>query len=194
VDDKDASRHEIEPRRCAACAAPLCERQVVISRVLAGGQARRCLTCLGESLGAAPEQLCELVGNYLVRRDCYRKEWRNAAPCENDGQAPCCPSRLENAPAPPAWYRAELFERSPLDDLPEPDLRVDAEEAGCGDLMVLLMRSVRKLQPGQVLELTARDPGAEADIPSWCRLTGHPLLAGPAGPEEATYYIRRKDG
>jgi tRNA 2-thiouridine synthesizing protein A len=132
--------------------------------------------------------LCELVGNYLVRRECYRKDWLNAAPCACDGQAPCCPSRLEHSDHPPAWYSPELFTRT-AEELPEPDLTVDAEEAGCGDLMVLLMRSIRKLEPGQVLALTARDPGAEADIPSWCRLTGHPLLAGPEG---ATYYIQRK--
>lgn len=177
---------------CGICGAALCGRQQVISRVLGGKQTLRCLTCLGESLGSTPEQLCELVGNYLVRRDCYRRDWRAAEVCDADGQAACCPSRLECSATPPSWYRTELFERTPEDDLPVPDLRVDAEAAGCGDLMVLLMRSIRKLQPGQVLELVARDPGAEADIPSWCRLTGHPLLAGPAGAEEDTYYIQRK--
>ena len=73
-----------------------------------------------------------------------------------------------------------------------PDLEVDAEESGCGDLMVLLMRSIRKVPPGGVLRLIARDPGAGADIPSWCRLTGHELLAEPASDEEADYIIRRK--
>lgn len=184
---------ELEPQeRCAICGAAICGRQQVISRILGGKQTVRCLRCLSEGLESTPEQLCELVGNYLVRRDCYRRDWRAAAACDQDGQAACCPSRLECSSTPPDWYRAELFERTAEDDLPVPDLRVDAEAAGCGDLMVLLMRSIRKLEPGQVLELVARDPGAEADIPSWCRLTGNPLLAGPLGPEEDTYYIQRK--
>jgi TusA-related sulfurtransferase len=178
--------------RCSGCGASICDRQQVISRVLGGRQTVRCLECLGQALGSTPEQLCELVGHYLVRRDCYRRDWRAAAACGDDGQAACCPSRLERSPTPPDWYRTELFERTAEDDLPVPDLRVDAEAAGCGDLMVLLMRSIRKLEPGQVLELVAQDPGAEADIPSWCRLTGNPLLAGPLGPEEDTYYIQKK--
>ena len=177
---------------CAECGSWICDRQRVISSVLGGKHVARCLNCLGAHLAAPPEQLCELVGAYLVRRDCYRKDWRRARPCDQDGQSPCCPSRLEYAPQPPTWYRAELFERTEVDDLPDPDLTVDAEESGCGDLMVLLLRSMRRLDPGQVLELTARDPGAEADIPSWCRLTGHTLLAGPTGPDDATYYIRKK--
>lgn len=79
-----------------------------------------------------------------------------------------------------------------VEERARPDLCVDAEESGCGDLIVLLMRSVRKIRPGEVLELIARDPGASADIPSWCRLTGHTLLAGPFG-EAPTYQIRRKE-
>ena len=48
---------------------------------------------------------------------------------------------------------AALF-TMPADNLPEPDLEVDAEESGCGDLMVLLLRSIRKVPPGGVLRLT----------------------------------------
>lgn len=184
---------EREAATCGTCSRPVCGRQLVISKILGGKESRLCLDCLGRSLDSPPDRLCELVGNYLVRRDCYRRDWRRAAVCDCDGQAPCCPSRLEHAPQPPTWFRAELFARTALDDLPDPDLTVDAEEAGCGDLMVLLMRSIRKLSPGQVLRLIARDPGAEADVPSWCRLTGHPLLAGPTGEEDADYYIRRKE-
>lgn len=163
----------------------------MISRVLGNPEALRCLDCLSVDLGSPPEQLCVLVGRYLVHRECYRQEWIAARPCAADGQAPCCPSRLENSEKPPPWYRVELF--TPPRETPEPDAVVDAEESGCGDLMVLLMRSIRRLAPGEVLELIARDPGAEADIPAWCRLTGHSLLAGPTGPDNASYFIRRKE-
>ena len=179
--------------RCS-CGAVFCGRQQVIGRILAPADAERCLDCLAASLGSTPEQLCQLVGRYLSGRQCYRDDWRAAATCDDDGRAPCCPSRLEHSATPPAWCRAELFgSRGDEVELPAPDLVVDAEEAGCGDLMVLLMRSIRTLAPGAVLQLTARDPGATADIPSWCRLTGHSLLAGPVDPDAATYYIRRKE-
>jgi tRNA 2-thiouridine synthesizing protein A len=182
-----------ESEHCERCGAPVCGRQRVISEILGGKGNRLCLRCLGESLSAEPEQLCALVGKYLARRECYRNDWQAARVCDEDGRMPCCPSRLENSAEPPSWYQPELFRPASAAALPEAELRVDAEEAGCGDLMVLLMRSIRKLKPGEVLALTARDPGAEADIPSWCRLTGHTLLAGPAEPEAATYYIRRKE-
>lgn len=180
-----------DAERCAGCGKLVCGRQQVISRILGGKSGTRCLECLGAALDASPEQLCQLVGGYLARRECYRKDWLRAPVCEEDGQAPCCPSRLENAPEAPSWYNRELF-TMPTADLPEPDLEVDAEESGCGDLMVLLMRSIRKVPPGGVLRLTARDPGAGADIPSWCRMTGHELLAEPSGEDEADYTIRRK--
>jgi tRNA 2-thiouridine synthesizing protein A len=179
--------------RCNGCGAEICGRQQVISRILGGKDRVSCLECLGTALGASPEQLCDLVGKYLAGRQCYRDDWRAASVCDSDGQAACCPSRLEQSPVPPAWCRTQPSEDDEPDaELPTPDLVVDAEEAGCGDLMVLLMRSIRKLDAGDVLRFTARDPGAAADIPSWCRLTGHPLLAGPVDPEGATYYIRRK--
>jgi tRNA 2-thiouridine synthesizing protein A len=45
------------------------------------------------------------------------------------------------------------------------------------------------LPPGQVLRLVALDAGAPADLPAWCRLTGHRLLSA----EHPVYLIRRKE-
>jgi tRNA 2-thiouridine synthesizing protein A len=44
------------------------------------------------------------------------------------------------------------------------------------------------MSEGQVLRLIARDPGAPADIPAWCRMTGHTLLRE----EHPVYYIKRE--
>jgi tRNA 2-thiouridine synthesizing protein A len=43
------------------------------------------------------------------------------------------------------------------------------------------------MAPGHVLHLVARDPGAPADIPAWCRMTGNTLLRD----EHPVYYIKR---
>jgi tRNA 2-thiouridine synthesizing protein A len=51
----------------------------------------------------------------------------------------------------------------------------DAGDLGCGELVMDLMLRMRKLESGQVLRLTATDPGAHSDIPAWCRMTGHIL-------------------
>ena len=48
---------------------------------------------------------------------------------------------------------------------------------GCGELLIELAVRMKQLAPGQVFELTALDPGAVEDIPSWCRLTGHALVS-----------------
>ena len=46
------------------------------------------------------------------------------------------------------------------------------------------------LSPGECFRLTARDPGAPEDLPSWCRMTGHRLVQA----NHPQYLIeRRKD-
>jgi tRNA 2-thiouridine synthesizing protein A len=69
------------------------------------------------------------------------------------------------------------------------DAEWDAGELGCGELVVELRARMLALPPGCVLRLIALDAGASADIPAWCRLTGHALLdhAPPV------YLIRRKE-
>ncbi len=54
---------------------------------------------------------------------------------------------------------------------------LDAGSRGCGELVVELKLRMRALAPGELLKLTARDPGAPEDLPAWCRLTGHVLRA-----------------
>jgi tRNA 2-thiouridine synthesizing protein A len=65
----------------------------------------------------------------------------------------------------------------------------DAGDMACGDLVLELRERVRRLQPGQVLRLVAKDPGAPADLPAWCRLTGHQLVVM----VHPVYLIRRKE-
>jgi tRNA 2-thiouridine synthesizing protein A len=68
-----------------------------------------------------------------------------------------------------------------------PDDEWDAGDLGCGELVLELRMRMARLAPGQVLRLIARDPGAPADLPAWCRLTGHTLVSG----EHPVYVIRR---
>jgi len=68
----------------------------------------------------------------------------------------------------------------------------DAAEAGCGELAMALMKAVMAIEPGQLLEFRAGDSGAAEDIPAWCRVTGHSLVAGPAGDQGKSYFIRKK--
>lgn len=69
------------------------------------------------------------------------------------------------------------------------DVEWDAGDMGCGDLVLELRGRVEALVAGRVLRLTARDPGAPADIPAWCRMTGHALVSA----QHPIYLIRRKE-
>ena len=66
--------------------------------------------------------------------------------------------------------------------------RWDAGEIGCGRLAFELRRHVNEVEPGESLEVLTQDPGAPVDIPAWCRMTGHTLVAA----EPPRFVIRRK--
>jgi tRNA 2-thiouridine synthesizing protein A len=68
--------------------------------------------------------------------------------------------------------------------------RWDAGDMGCGRLVFQLSRRVNEMNPGETLEVVARDPGARTDLPAWCRMTGHTLVAS----DHPRYVIQRKAG
>ena len=70
------------------------------------------------------------------------------------------------------------------------DAEWDAGNVACGDLLVQLRLRMQDMPGGHVLRLVALDPGAREDLPAWCRLTGHALLAA----DHPVYLIRRKEG
>jgi tRNA 2-thiouridine synthesizing protein A len=70
-----------------------------------------------------------------------------------------------------------------------PDREWDAGDMGCGELVLELRMRLKPMRAGQLLKLTARDPGAPEDLPAWCRLTGHQLTYA----DHPIYLIRRKE-
>lgn len=69
------------------------------------------------------------------------------------------------------------------------DLEWNAGELSCGDL-VLELRARARQAPGKVIKVIALDAGAPADLPAWCAMTGHALLA--QQPDQHAYWIRAK--
>ena len=69
------------------------------------------------------------------------------------------------------------------------DQEWNAGELGCGDLVLELRRRVREA-PGQVFKVIALDLGAPEDIPAWCGMTGHELIAQDL--DAHAYFIRAK--
>ncbi len=50
------------------------------------------------------------------------------------------------------------------------------------------------LAPGDVLEVLCTDPGALQDIPAWCRVHGHELLAAAQADDDIRITIRIRGG
>lgn len=79
-----------------------------------------------------------------------------------------------------------LFERTRV----KHDLEWNAGEMSCGDLVLELRRRVRE-SPGRVIKVLAFDAGAPADLPAWCRMTGHALLLHDE--QQHAFWIQAKD-
>jgi len=70
----------------------------------------------------------------------------------------------------------------------EHDQTWNAGAMGCGELVLELRFLLQAMSSGAVLRLTATDPGAPEDLPAWCRMTGHELIAA----EHPNYWIRKR--
>jgi tRNA 2-thiouridine synthesizing protein A len=62
-----------------------------------------------------------------------------------------------------------------------PHRTLDAPGMACIDLTPLIAKTMRDLQPGEVLEVHTDDPAARVGVPAWCRLTRNRLVQTSAG-------------
>ncbi len=71
-----------------------------------------------------------------------------------------------------------------------------AEGTACALLTPAIKRRLREMSPGQVLEVRVDDPQARGDVESWCRLSGHELLAVISDQAQGAlrFYLRKKSG
>jgi uncharacterized OsmC-like protein/TusA-related sulfurtransferase len=80
------------------------------------------------------------------------------------------------------------------DDPPVPTASCDGGDLDCGSGLLLVIRSaMQPLAPGAVLEVKSREGSVREDLPAWCRLVGHALVAerdGDAGYRH--YFVRKK--
>jgi tRNA 2-thiouridine synthesizing protein A len=54
--------------------------------------------------------------------------------------------------------------------------RLDVTGLFCPLPILLAAREMRKLQPGDLLEVLGDDPGIREDMPVWCERAGHRLV------------------
>jgi tRNA 2-thiouridine synthesizing protein A len=57
------------------------------------------------------------------------------------------------------------------------DLVLDCRGLSCPLPILKLSKAITRLQEGQIIELTATDPGSRDDVPAFCQRTGHALVA-----------------
>ncbi|QED49011.1 sulfurtransferase TusA family protein [Cytobacillus dafuensis] len=67
----------------------------------------------------------------------------------------------------------------------------DAGPTGCGELIMNVFLTMRKMQEGDIIEVISYDPGAREDLPAWCRLQHHTLLKRFDEGKISHYFIKK---
>jgi NADPH-dependent 2,4-dienoyl-CoA reductase/sulfur reductase-like enzyme/peroxiredoxin family protein/rhodanese-related sulfurtransferase/TusA-related sulfurtransferase len=63
------------------------------------------------------------------------------------------------------------------ESVPEPSVQINACGLQCPGPIMQVYQGMNSMQPGQVMEVSATDPGFSSDIAVWCRKTGNTLLS-----------------
>lgn len=167
----------METAPCATCGKILCGHERLRSRAIAGTHAPRCVVCLGAGLRRDPAELQESLDAYIRRRACFAAAWAGIDAIDCGHGIPSADSQSAQASTHPVdWSTASQY--------------WDAGDLGCGDLVLPLRSRMRAMPPGARLRLRATDPAAPIDLPAWCRMTGHTLVAG----THPDYLIQRRSG
>ena len=76
----------------------------------------------------------------------------------------------------------------------EASLILDVRNMLCPMPVIRTGERVAKLNPGDTLTILATDPGTLHDVPAWCRVHGHTLLAITQEGREITVQIQVEAG
>ena len=72
------------------------------------------------------------------------------------------------------------------------DQELDCSGLACPMPILKTKKAVDSLQSGQVLKMTATDPGSLPDIEAWTAKTGHELVAHEKEGDKFIFYIKHK--
>lgn len=73
----------------------------------------------------------------------------------------------------------------------KPDTTVDTSGHCCPVPIIETNRAIKKMNPGEVLEVISTDTGSKMDIPAWCARTGNQLLRTDDDGKTFRYYVRK---
>jgi len=71
------------------------------------------------------------------------------------------------------------------------DFTLDATGLSCPLPILRFSKAIKKLKPGQILELLSTDSGTKKDLPEFCKNNGHELLAVKEGGGLWRFYVRK---
>ena len=72
-------------------------------------------------------------------------------------------------------------------------IEIDARRLFCPLPVIKLQNCIRKQPPGARVRITSTDPGSLNDIPTWCRISGHPVLEIHDLGTEFVFLVQRGD-
>lgn len=68
---------------------------------------------------------------------------------------------------------------------------LDCRGMACPMPIVKLSKAIKEMSPGEILAVSADDPGFEADVKAWCETTGNQLKGLESEGELRTAYIAK---
>jgi TusA-related sulfurtransferase len=75
------------------------------------------------------------------------------------------------------------------------DIKTDMVQNSIGQLcpmpIAFMAKNIKKMEPGQILEIQADDEGAHADIPAWCEQTGNEFLGQEPAGDHYRYFVKK---
>lgn len=73
----------------------------------------------------------------------------------------------------------------------EYDVSVDARGKNCPLPILYLIKALKKIEVGQVVQMTATDPGSVKDVETLCKQHGHALLSSEETVGAYVFLVRR---
>lgn len=71
------------------------------------------------------------------------------------------------------------------------DKKLDCRGMACPMPIVKLSKAIKEMLSGEILAVSADDPGFEADVKAWCETTGNELKGLESEGEVRTAYIAK---
>ena len=89
-----------------------------------------------------------------------------------------------NAPVADSGHTADT-------DEPTASMRIDCSGMQCPGPIMKVFETMKGMRPGEVMEVSASDPGFARDIGAWCRRTGNTLLVNERQGDDYVALVRK---